>query len=732
MKYLTRFNLIGLVLGFSAYAKVYAEQPLPGHQLKKAYAQISVNDVQKAVHECIFDSVLPETDSMSSEIVELRRQVRTNTFTYVKANPQINAAISLLYPPNSQALPGDLKDEYPEIIEKGIHGVDKSQRDSFLMGLRRHKNADIRKAAHDLRKAYVFLAYGTRLPGAKSMADLLSGVDTSPQPPKKVDYELPQSRLVFENGEIKHRNGDIDYLIVGTGPAGALISAELSRLRPDLKVVVLETGSFVKPGSMDTTFAPQLMESSNLRTTADGAIVIRNGQAVGGGSAVNVDLAFSPELPAIRNRLDQWIREGKVREDLFNPARVAQTYEWLMKRIGTRQPETHELNRNNRILGWGAIEEGLNPARYFLNAAKPNGNDEQILKISAVDAFLSKALKHEDDNDLSIIPNAQVTRLLLNDKPHTQVNGVEIEFTQPWEGEHVVANPNQFDAKVADKALIKAKNVILSAGALGSAALMLRSFPENEQVGKGIVIHPSFGFPARFPAPINNMSGISASVYVPSKKIEEGYFFESMASDALFGALINPGRGQELVNMVENFDYYAGFGIMLVDEPVNSNQIKINSKGEPEVHYTLSDEAKVRMKHGIKTGMKIIMNAFGEEINLPTTEPILSEDLSYHSITSKEQIDEAVDKLQLISNQTFLSSAHLQSSNKMGSSSDNSVVSKNFRVWDQNTKQEIPNLYIVDGSVFPTSCGANPMQTIYTTAKLFVDGVLLNKNKIVD
>jgi choline dehydrogenase-like flavoprotein len=42
-------------------------------------------------------------------------------------------------------------------------------------------------------------------------------------------------------------------------------------------------------------------------------------------------------------------------------------------------------------------------------------------------------------------------------------------------------------------------------------------------------------------------------------------------------------------------------------------------------------------------------------------------------------------------------------------------VGRDFHVW--HTK----NLYVVDGSVFPTSIGANPMQSIYTFAKIAAD-----------
>jgi choline dehydrogenase-like flavoprotein len=65
----------------------------------------------------------------------------------------------------------------------------------------------------------------------------------------------------------------------------------------------------------------------------------------------------------------------------------------------------------------------------------------------------------------------------------------------------------------------------------------------------------------------------------------------------------------------------------------------------------------------------------------------------------------------------------MQATNKMGPSHADSVVSRYFRVWGTR------NLYVVDGSVFPTSIGANPMQSIYTFAKIFADRVAAEKTR---
>jgi choline dehydrogenase-like flavoprotein len=84
-------------------------------------------------------------------------------------------------------------------------------------------------------------------------------------------------------------------------------------------------------------------------------------------------------------------------------------------------------------------------------------------------------------------------------------------------------------------------------------------------------------------------------------------------------------------------------------------------------------------------------------------------------LTSIGQADAVERNLQFVPNRSIVTSAHLQATNKLGSSAADSVVSKDFKVWGTE------GLYVVDGSIFPTSIGANPMQSIYTFAKIFAD-----------
>jgi choline dehydrogenase-like flavoprotein len=154
--------------------------------------------------------------------------------------------------------------------------------------------------------------------------------------------------------------------------------------------------------------------------------------------------------------------------------------------------------------------------------------------------------------------------------------------------------------------------------------------------------------------------------------------------------------------------------------------VVLDSKSEPQVEYTLAEDDKKRFRRGVALAAKIMLKGSAKEVYLPTTENLVEGgavgELHPVVITKAEQIDSIVEKMQFTSNQTIMSTAHLQATNKMGASAQNSVVGRDFHVWGTE------RLYVVDGSVFPTSIGANPMQSIYTFAKIFADRMNAARN----
>lgn len=687
--------------------------PLSIHSELKSAQIFNLQDI----HETVFDLYFPEDALLSTTEKKKRIEWRTLLWMHLQTKPEVTVLLSMLQP-TSPLLPDDIKMTFADIVQNGIASTDVERIQQLQYALRRHPDNNIRKFAATLRRLYSYFAYANPL--ASKIAGYNDNKSLPLSPADMPAFLFPTTQLQYANNAITHNEGEIDYLIIGSGPAGSLIAHELVVQNPTCRVVLIDAGPFIRPHSIVTESSSELMESHNTRMTVDGSIILRNGRAIGGGSTVNIDLAFSPLLPQIKRQLQSWIDAEDIDASLIHGTyadwqHLQEAYTYVTEHIGTRVVTTDEVNDNNNILLGGTPTA----TTYALNAHKPCNDHDKLLKISAVDAFILPAL-HQG---LTIIPDIKVKKILFD--THYSIlhaTGVEIEFQTPLHAPYVIANPNNFPVVAGDIAYIQAKNIIVCAGTLGSAELLLRSEVHNDNIGKGIIIHPSMGMYGRFEKEINAQQGLSASVYAPAEQADDKYFFESMAADPAFIALINPGSGRQILDIIRDTKYIGGFGIMLVDSVHADNRIFIDpATDQVEVDYTLSEQDKERFRRGIARGLEILFEQGASEVYLPTCEPILSDAEHYFPFTDKSQIKPAIDKLQFTENENFISSAHMQGSNKIGNNPTTSVVSHNFKVWDQESGREIDNLYICDSSIFPTSIGANPMQSIYTFAKLFID-----------
>lgn len=465
------------------------------------------------IHGCLFDLIFPENQEYSIEDQATRLIVREQTWHYVQHDKNLCALLQPLTL-TSPFFPHDIQQMFPDIMTEGFARVSQAQQEQFLHALRRHPDNVFRAYACNLRKLYTFLAYSTPL------TNKLANIILHQQKPHDVTIDLPTSKLHVEHDMIVHEDGLIDYLIIGSGPAGCLIAHELARHKKDCRIVVLEAGSFVKPGSIITEFASELMESGNSRTTVSGSVALRNGWTVGGGTTVNLDLAFSPLLPWTQNRLQKALDLGYISEDLCgsqdnNWSQLRSAYDWVKQKVQTRKVDEDEINNNNKIL-FQAIETAQT---YNLNARKPTDNPNEILKISAVDAFLLPALQGDQNfqSNVSLIANAKTTRIVFDDSPNKIATGVEIVFQPILDKSYVLKDHNNFHTTPGTTATIKAKNIIVSAGSLGSSEILLRSDLNNDTIGTGVILHPSLGIFARFKQEINVLEGLSASVYALAK-----------------------------------------------------------------------------------------------------------------------------------------------------------------------------------------------------------------------
>ncbi len=675
----------------------------------------------KEVHKNLFDLYFPSDASLSTVQQMKRRFYREVVWHKVKDNKELMVLLNPIKHLKGQ-LSNEILSEFKDIVDYGFKKAGPKRQDEFSRRVMQTGTPKQRKYLFRLRQTWLYIIYSIPL------VNEIAGVSLErDHPVHDVEMNLPPSKLRFEGSEIFHEDGPVDYLVIGSGAAGSVIAHELTRQIPEARVVLVESGAFVKPRSTFTELSSELMEANNDRRNTGGGIIIRNGKTVGGGTTVNLDLAFSPLLPQIKSRFQEWMKEGRIPEIFFHEKdvdwqKLQFAYEWVKDHVYTRQITDAEINKNNRLL-----KDGHPLAQvYNLNQRKPSFHKGEILKISSTEAFILPALRggSQFKGNLSLIPDAKVVQINFEDRNNSKkATGANIVFRAPLKKDYVAADINGFGNVEGKNYTIRAKNVVVSAGALGSAEILLKSDLNNDAIGRGIIIHPSMGILGQFEHEINGHEGLSASVYAPSS--DGGYIFEAMTAEPQFIALIHPGSGVDRIRTLLNYKKLGGFGIMLVDSVNKNNRVVLNHyTGSSEIIYAINASDKLRIREGLKKGVNILFSQGAKEVLIPTAENIYEKD-RFEPFTSPSQANKAIDRLQLVEGLNFVSAAHMQGSNKLGGNSFNSVVSPRFKVWDTATLKEIPNLYVCDSSVFPTSVGANPMQSVYTIAKLFIDQILI-------
>ena len=681
-------------------------------------------DSLQSLFGAVFDTWFP-ADSLpvDSAVRQWAPVLRDATWKRVQRSADLLGDLALVRERTSRAA-RDPRSAAPAFERRSL-----GDRESALVALLRDDRNEVRRAGMRLRNTCLTGVYASQVGRAIAGLDSVSadrpGAGESGAPPGASAPEpphFPPSWLTHDARmhALVAREGRIDDVIVGSGPSGSVLAHELQRAGH--QVVLLEQGSFVIPGAMDTRALPALLESQGRRPSESGSVLFNNAEAVGGGTTVNIDLVYSPDHESVRHQIESWRAAGRIAPHQFEPDSLIAADNWVKMRLLTRAPSAAEINRNNRVLWEGATREGLHPALYELNTYPPGawptpGSDKR----SAVSGLLLEAIESRTA-PLALVPDAHVTRVLTEHAGAERVaRGVEFVARAPWNSPAVIADPLHLGLTAGETLRVAADRVILCAGTLGSAAILLRSNLDDPDIGRGIVAHPSVPVIGRFSETVDAERGTPATVHVDDFAVTRGFMFEAMSAPPAYAALMTAGSGRLIFDVVSHYRNLAGFGAMLIDTSSPDNRITLDPRGEPVIHYDLTARDRARLGFAVEEAARVMFRAGALEVFIPSYEPaggLSNEQGDGCVLTDSSQVRGLGERLRFVPNCTVVTSSHLQSSDKMGSKREGSVVDTHHRVWG------VRGLYVADTSVFPSSIGANPMQCAYVFAKLFADELL--------
>jgi len=489
---------------------------------------------------------------------------------------------------------------------------------------------------------------------------------------------------------------DCDVVVVGTG-AGGGITAELLA-RAGFKVLMLEEGPLKTSrdfNQLESEAYPTLYQESAARKTADKAINILQGRCVGGSTTVNWTSSFRTPSATLAH----WRQHFGLTE-LTDDA-LAPYFQQAERRLNV-SPWLVPPNENNDLLRRGAAKLGI-PAAAILRNVKgcwnlgscgmgcpTNAKQSQLL------TGVPTALSH----GATLLVNTRAVRL---EVVQGQVQSLHAEFL--WQ------KPDSVLLEKAQAAIeIKAKHFVVAGGAINSPALLLRSgLPDpHTRLGQRTFLHPVVMSAATHSHQVEGWQGAPQTIYtdhfLETQPIDGamGYKLEAPPIHPLIFASSIPGYGQASAALLKGFAHQHILLALLRDGFAPGSpggRVSLRGDGSPLLDYPLNDFVMEGARRALLS-MAEIQFAAGARQVMPVHEQA-------QLCTSWAQAQDMIARLPMLPLQTRVVSAHVMGGCGMAASARDGVVRPDGQHW------QVANLSIHDGSLFPTSIGANPQLSIY-------------------
>jgi choline dehydrogenase-like flavoprotein len=495
---------------------------------------------------------------------------------------------------------------------------------------------------------------------------------------------------------------DCDVAIIGSG-AGAGITAELLA-KAGLKVAIVEEGPLKTSSDfnqLESEAYPSLYQESAGRKTADKAITILQGRCVGGSTTVNWTSSFRTPVET----LDFWRSQFGLAG--YDNDSLAPYFGQAEMRLNIA-PWLQAPNENNDLLRRGAAKLGI-PAAAIARNVKDCWNLGSCGMGCPTNAKQSMLL--------TTIPAALDRGAVLLVETRAQ----EFEFAngRVRSLKCVAVRPNGAALERAPTQVF-ARHYVLAGGAINSPALLLRSQAPDPHGRLGIrtFLHPVVLSAAVMPEDVRGWQGAPQSIYsdhfLHTQPVDGpvGFKLEAPPMHPVIFASTVLGFGDSHARSLRQFAQTHVLLALLRDgfhDQAPGGKVRLRGDGSPELDYPLTDFVMDGARRAMLAMAEIQFAAGAREV-LPLHELA-------HAYPSWHDARAAIAQLPMKPLLTKVVSAHVMGGCGMAGNERLGVTRPDGVHW------QLENLSIHDGSIFPTSIGANPQLSIYGIVNRLAQGL---------
>jgi len=477
-----------------------------------------------------------------------------------------------------------------------------------------------------------------------------------------------------------------DVCVIGSGAGGATAAAVLSAA--GCEVIVLEAGGYFDDADFDgdalRAFERLYAEAGNA-ATSDLSVNLLAGECLGGGTVVNFCTSFrTPD-----DVRAEWASAGI-------PWFASEEYTSSLDAVCARLSVNLEHNRvsaREQILQRGLQSLGWHCAPMPRNVigceqGKICGHCGFGCSIGAKQSAVKTWLADAQEAGARFFVETRAERVRV--EGGTAV-GVEARTRR---GQPVS---------------VRCKAVVIACGAIHTPALLLRSGLRNEHIGRHLYLHPVSNISGIFPEVIRPWEGTMQAVYSDQFRFLSGNYgvkYETAALQPTIQASVLPWREPEHYRLLlSKLPQTVGIGALVRDR--DGGRVTVDREGHPVSAYALSAFDRKHLRLGFVGAARILEAAGAELIFSPHAKWCAYEPGRRGSLGSFVQ---AMDSAGWDAGQLALFSFHIMGTARMGGSPNTSATNPEGQTW------EVRNLYVMDGSTFPSASGVNPMISIEAIA----------------
>ncbi len=555
------------------------------------------------------------------------------------------------------------------------------ERAGVMVALCDSRVTQLRTVFQLLRKSLLGLCYMTPSGDGANPAWAELGYPGPPDRPS-VPPSRPLTTCVVDGDAVL----SCDVCIIGSGAGGGTAAGVLAQAGHD--VVVLEAG-----GYYDGNFTGAELEgysrlylNGGAAATADQGIGLLAGATVGGGTTVNFATSFKTP-PDVR---EEWAGSGVP---AFAGAEYTESLDavWQRLRVNTdhSRPSVREqvMKRGLDALGWhaGTVARNVDGCDQGEACGFAGFGCLLACKQSTTETWLADACRAG-------------ARLLVQTR-------AERVIVEQGRARGVVAT-----TATGQSLTVRARAVVVAAGAIHTPAILRRSGLGNPNIGRHLRLHPVTGVAGTFAEDIRPWEGTMQAVYSEQHRDLGGGYgvtYESAPFHPGTLATFAPWRNAaDHADLMRTLRHTVPVGVLLRDH--GGGEVKVRRDGQPVVHYRLSQIDVEHVRVGVEAAARILEAAGAQRVFSAHSRWTCYEPGKGHL----SRFLAAMDSCGWGPGRCVFISFHIMGSARMGGSPARSACNPSGETWD------VKDLYVGDGSTFPTASGVNPMISIEATAHL--------------